>query len=126
MPFKEQFTTLMTLTLLGFGISINNSISVFKGLFVPSQGEFKRTPKYAIERDSDTWREKKYQIPFSRENVMEAIAVVLGIASMIVGFATNNLGVTPILAWYTLSYALVGLFTLIQSEEKAPKEEVSS
>ena len=124
MPFREQFRTLMTLTLLGFGISINNSISVFKGLFVPGQGEFKRTPKYAIERDSDTWKEKKYQIPFSRENAMEAIAVVLGIASMAVGLATNNLGVIPILAWYTLSYALISLFTLLQSEKKPPKGKI--
>ena len=119
MSLKEQFSTLLTLTLLGFGISINNSISVFEGLFVPSQGEFKRTPKYAIVHDSDTWKEKKYQIPFGRENMTEAIAVVLGIASMAVGLTTNNLGVIPILAWYTLSYALVGLFTLIQSEKKA-------
>jgi hypothetical protein len=69
-------------------------------------------------------KEKKYQIPFSRENAMEAIAVVLGIASMAVGLVTNNLGVIPILAWYTLSYALISLFTLLQSEKKSPKGKI--
>jgi hypothetical protein len=116
LPFREQVKTLLTLTLLGFGISINNSISVFMGLFNPRSGEFMRTPKYAIEHDSDTWKGKKYQIPFNSGNMLEALGVFFGIFSTIVALLTNNLGVIPILVWFTASYAAVGLLTLVQSE----------
>lgn len=49
------------LTLLGTGLSLNNSIAVFQGFF-HSGGEFLRTPKFRIEQPSDQWRQSLYRL----------------------------------------------------------------
>ena len=112
---RERLWTLLTLTLIGFGISLSNSVSVMKGLFARGSGEFKRTPKYAIERKADAWKGKRYQIPLYRESLLEATAVIVGVLTLIVAIRTGNWGIVPILGWFTLSYAVVGFTTFAQS-----------
>jgi hypothetical protein len=86
-----------------------------KGLFARGSGEFKRTPKYAIERKADAWKGKRYQIPLYRESLLEATAVIVGVLTLIVAIRTGNWGIVPILGWFTLSYAVVGFTTFAQS-----------
>jgi hypothetical protein len=115
--FGERLWTLLTLTLVGFGISLSNSVSVIKGLLARGSGEFKRTPKYAIEKKADAWKGKSYQIPLYRESLLETVAVIVGILTLMVAIRTGNWGIVPILAWFTLSYAVVGFTTLTQSSK---------
>lgn len=45
---------------LGIGLSVNNSKAVLEALF-NRETEFKRTPKYMIEKKKDRWLGKKYR-----------------------------------------------------------------
>ena len=45
---------------IGIGLCVNNTRAVIEAL-MGKQGEFTRTPKYCIERQSDEWIGKKYR-----------------------------------------------------------------
>jgi cellulose synthase/poly-beta-1,6-N-acetylglucosamine synthase-like glycosyltransferase len=45
---------------LGIGLSVNNAKAVLEGLFSQG-GEFTRTPKYAVLKRGDSWRDKRYR-----------------------------------------------------------------
>lgn len=45
---------------LGIGLSVNNAKAVLEGLFNQG-GEFTRTPKYAVLKRGDSWRDKRYR-----------------------------------------------------------------
>ncbi|MFO1520365.1 MAG: glycosyl transferase family 2, partial [bacterium] len=49
---------------LGIGLSVNNAKAVLEAIF-NHRTEFKRTPKYAIEKKSDEWKNKKYTNSFN-------------------------------------------------------------
>ena len=60
---------------IGIGLCINNARAVIEALMDKASGEFTRTPKYGIERDSDEWQSKKYhQLSLTQP----AIEVALG------------------------------------------------
>ncbi len=106
---------ILILVVIGYGISISNSVSALAGLFSRNTGSFLRTPKYAIESKSDSWRGKKYQLPISGVTLLEALATFVGVAAIYWGYATGNLGILPILAVYVIGYLFVLTLTVSQS-----------
>ncbi|HKT21994.1 MAG TPA: glycosyltransferase family 2 protein, partial [Nitrososphaerales archaeon] len=54
----ENVKEVILLVVLGYGISISNSVQALGGLFSLRTGTFSRTPKYAIEARGQTWEEK--------------------------------------------------------------------
>lgn len=121
---KNELKSLGALCLIGFGISISNTLAIIKGFFGKSPGTFFRTPKYKIEKITDTWRDKKYQVKLSKIVLLELIAGTLGLFAMIKAIfaSTPNLGIVPILLLYTIAYFYIAKLTLQQSS-KASKEE---
>ena len=57
--WMKEILLLPALIALGVGLSINNARAVLEAVF-NHQSEFKRTPKYGIERKSQTWRSCRY------------------------------------------------------------------
>jgi cellulose synthase/poly-beta-1,6-N-acetylglucosamine synthase-like glycosyltransferase len=106
------------LVILGYGISVSNSVSALSGLLSNQTGVFLRTPKYAITSKAGTWKEKKYQLALNRVTVFETLASVVGVIALIYAAALNNLGIIPILAVYVTGYVLVLFMTLSQSVSK--------
>lgn len=119
MEVKEHAKALGALGLIGFGISLSNTIAVAQGLFASSPGVFSRTPKYRIERSADTWRDKKYQIRVNRVVLLEIGAGALGLVSMAKAYLNTNLGIIPILLLYTLAYLYIARITM---GEAAPRK----
>jgi cellulose synthase/poly-beta-1,6-N-acetylglucosamine synthase-like glycosyltransferase len=109
---------IILLVILGYGISMSNSVSALSGLLSSRTGVFLRTPKYAITSKNGTWKGKKYQLALNRETVFEMGATVLGILALIYATALGNLGIIPILAIYVTGYMLVLYLTLSQSVSK--------
>ena len=109
---------ILLLVVIGYGISVSNSVSVLSGLFSSQTGVFLRTPKYAIMSKDGTWREKKYQLALNRVTIFEAIASAVGVLALVYAAATGNFGIFPILAIYVAGYLLVLLLTLSQSVSK--------
>jgi cellulose synthase/poly-beta-1,6-N-acetylglucosamine synthase-like glycosyltransferase len=106
---------ILVLMVIGYGVSISNSVQALGGLFSSQTGTFSRTPKYAINSPSQTWKGKRYQISFNRTMLLEAGAIVLAAAAMLNAWLTYNLGIMPILAVYLTSYSFVLLLSLAQS-----------
>jgi len=111
---KEELKALGALGLIGFGISLSNTISVLRGFLGKGPGTFARTPKYRIERPSDTWRDKVYQVKLNRMTAAEIGAGLLGIFCILKAYLSPvpNLGIIPILWLYTCAYLYVARLTI--------------
>lgn len=65
---------------LGIGLCVNNAKAVVEGL-MNKGGEFTRTPKYAVTRKGDSWRDKNYRGKLNLVSLVElALTVHLTIA----------------------------------------------
>jgi cellulose synthase/poly-beta-1,6-N-acetylglucosamine synthase-like glycosyltransferase len=117
MKIKSQAKALGSLALIGFGISLSNTIAVLQGLFARNPGSFARTPKYRIEKITDTWRDKKYQISVNKMVILEVLLGLIGLTAIVKAVLDNNLGIIPILAVYVVSYFYIALLT---KKEAAP------
>ena len=106
---------IILLVILGYGISVSNSVSALEGLFSRSTGNFLRTPKYAIEGKDDEWRGKRYQLPVNGVTALESLAVGAGVFAIYWGYRTGNLGIIPILAAYVSCYVFVLALTVSHS-----------
>src|SRR5256885_2461865 len=58
--WMKQMLLLPCLLALGIGLSLNNARAVLEAIF-NHKSDFTRTPKYGIERRSQTWRSCKYR-----------------------------------------------------------------
>ena len=109
---------IVLLVILGYGISVSNSVSALSGLLSNQTGVFLRTPKYAITSKDGTWKEKKYQLALNRVTVFETLASVVGIIALVYATALNNFGISPSLRIYVTGYLLVLFLTISQSVSK--------
>jgi cellulose synthase/poly-beta-1,6-N-acetylglucosamine synthase-like glycosyltransferase len=106
---------IVLLVILGYGISVSNSVSALSGLLSSQTGVFLRTPKYAIMGKSETWKGKKYQLALNRISLFETIVSVVGVLALIYAVALQNFGIIPVLGTYVAGYLLVLFLTLRQS-----------
>lgn len=99
---------------LGIGLSVNNSKAVLEALF-GYETEFKRTPKYCIEKNSDHWQHKKYRVGKSAVALIElAFALYFAITiayALINGFYFS----VPFLLLFLFGFSYTGLTSFVQS-----------
>lgn len=112
---RSQLKPLGALGLIGFGISVSNTVAVMQGLLSRGAGMFSRTPKYKIETRGDTWHDKKYQIRLSHKVLLEMAFGILGILGMAKAFYDHNFGIIPILFLYSCAYLYVARLTIKQA-----------
>lgn len=115
MKILKNAPSLVALGFLGYGISINNTLEAFKAFFLRSSGSFKRTPKYAITGDNDTWRDKKYQVPVDFTSVIEVASISFAVFAIARAIYFANYGLIFILGIYCSAFVFVFLTTLFQS-----------
>lgn len=105
------------LSLFGTGLSLNNSRAVMEGLF--NYGlNFRRTPKFNIQRPTDRWQDKHYKIPFDPMALGELALSAYGLMALVIAWWESFYTSVPYLLMYTLGYAYVGGLTLWQSWEQ--------
>jgi cellulose synthase/poly-beta-1,6-N-acetylglucosamine synthase-like glycosyltransferase len=119
LPISRNLSSLLILFLLGFGISMSNTIEAGKALLTDRDWVFKRTPKYAVETGADEWRSRRYQVPLDRMAVLELMLVILGGTAMVFAISRSNFVVLLILIPYTLAYAFVLFLTVWQSQQES-------
>ena len=99
---------------LGIGLSVNNSKAVLEALF-GYETDFKRTPKYCIEKNSDHWQHKKYRVGKSAVAIIElafAAYFALTIAYAILnGFYFS----VPFLLLFLFGFSYTGLTSFFQT-----------
>jgi cellulose synthase/poly-beta-1,6-N-acetylglucosamine synthase-like glycosyltransferase len=111
----RKLSGFLILFLLGCGVSLSNTIEAGKALFTNRSWVFKRTPKYAIQRDKGDWRDKRYQVSLDFECFLEVAFVCLGGISIGFSIWNSNLGVLLILIPFTSAYAFVSALTILES-----------
>ncbi|ABK77754.1 glycosyltransferase [Cenarchaeum symbiosum A] len=63
--WMRKAKVLPSLMLYSFGMSVNNTVAVFDAV-LGSKNEFLRTPKHGITKNTDEWRGKAYNLPFTK------------------------------------------------------------
>jgi cellulose synthase/poly-beta-1,6-N-acetylglucosamine synthase-like glycosyltransferase len=114
--WRQQILYLPLLMSLGIGLSINNSRAVLEALFNRAS-EFKRTPKYRIEKTRDRWRHKKYRTGLNLQPLFElALGVYFTIA--LLNLVDQGLFVSiPFFLLFQFGFVYLGLMSLLQSRK---------
>jgi cellulose synthase/poly-beta-1,6-N-acetylglucosamine synthase-like glycosyltransferase len=113
-----NISSLITVFLLGYGISMSNSIEAVKALLTNRDWEFTRTPKYADLHQGGDWKTRIYQVPLDFVWLLEFALICLGIVTMTYAVRSSNFGALLILIPYTTAYIFVFSLTLIQSRKE--------
>jgi len=122
--WKSKAKTLPYLLVYSIGMSVNNTVAVFDAVF-GKKNEFLRTPKYGIIKNTDDWRDKAYNLPFSRTTLLEIFFGVYGILGVLVAIYSKNPIFAPILGLHAVGFFYVAHMSLSHSRFKRHKSETS-
>ncbi|HEY9387824.1 MAG TPA: glycosyltransferase [Nitrososphaeraceae archaeon] len=96
------------------GISVNNSIAVFDGLF-GIKNEFLRTPKFGIITRTDKWKNKDYVLPFTKTTLLEIFFSLYGCLALFICIFSGNSIFAPLMAIQTIGFVYVSYLSIIHS-----------
>lgn len=122
--WKQKVKILPYLLIYSAGMSVNNTVAVFDGLF-GKKNEFLRTPKYGIINKSDDWRDKAYNLPFTKTTLLEIFFGVYGIMGILIAIFSKNPVFAPIIAIPTIGFFYVAYLSLAHSKFKRNKSHVA-
>ncbi|PWT92874.1 MAG: glycosyl transferase family 2 [Acidobacteria bacterium] len=99
---------------LGIGLSVNNSKAVLEALF-GYESEFKRTPKYCIEKSSDNWEHKKYKVSKSALVLVELAFAVYFAMTIYYAILSQLYFSVPFLMLFFFGFSYMSLISLAQA-----------
>ncbi len=111
----KSLPSMLLLVLIGFGVSLSNTVEAGKALLSRRAWEFVRTPKYALRRATDRWKGKSYQASLRSLCLLEAASAILGTVSIVAAALGSGPGLVPILAVYTASFSFLAVLGWLQS-----------
>lgn len=102
--WKRRFLHFPALMAIGTGLAWNNSLAVISGLF-RKKGEFKRTPKYAINRTIDS----SYRLAADRTIVIEILFSLYALLGAIIAIRLSP-ALVIYLGIYCFAFGVVALW----------------
>jgi cellulose synthase/poly-beta-1,6-N-acetylglucosamine synthase-like glycosyltransferase len=120
--WKQRLRYFPALLIFGTGIALNNTKAILEAIF-NVDGAFIRTPKFRIEKRSDTWVGKRYRSPIPWLSLLEALLALYSVYGVSL-FIRRGRFVDPFLLLYTIGFASVALLSLwetLRSSVKYPK-----
>ena len=112
----DRIRLLPVLILIGFGLSLNNTIAVMQGLFSTDMGTFVRTPKYNLTSSRDSaWNQTSYVVKISPVVWGEIGLTLYALISIVVLMPILGWGIVPWLMVYVLGYAYMAGLNLYQT-----------
>lgn len=118
--WKSKAKVLPSLLVYSFGMSVNNTVAVFDAVF-GKKNEFLRTPKYGIIKNTDDWRDKAYNLPFTKTTLLEIFFGVYGVLGVFIAIFSNNVFFAPIIGLQTIGYFFIAYLSLSHSRFKRNK-----
>ena len=109
--WKSKAKILPALLVYNAGLSVNNTVAVFDAV-LGKKNEFLRTPKYGIITKDDDWRDKAYNLPFSRTTLLEIFFGVYGIMAIFISIFSNNPIFVPIIGLQTVGFFYIAYMSL--------------
>jgi len=122
--WKAKAKTLPYLLVYSIGMSVNNTVAVFDAV-LGKKNEFLRTPKYGIINNTDDWRDKAYNLPFSRTTLLELFFAVYGVFGVFVAIFTSNPVFAPIMGLHAVGFFYIAYTSLSHSRFKRSKSEIN-
>ena len=118
--WKSKAKILPALLVYNAGLSVNNSVAVFDAIF-GKKNEFLRTPKYGIINKEDNWRDKAYNLPFTKTTLLEIFFGIYGIMGILISIFSNNPVFAPIIGLQTVGFFYVSYLSLSHTQFKRIK-----
>ena len=118
--WKGHAKALPYLLVYSIGMSVNNTVAVFDGIF-GKKNEFLRTPKYGIITNDDDWRDKAYNLPFSKTTLLEMFFAVYGILGIFIAIFSNNPIFVPIIALQAVGFFYISWLSFSHTRYKRPQ-----
>ena len=116
--WKSRIKFLPFLMCLGTGIAVNNTKAVLEALFNIESG-FVRTPKYGINKQEDSWREKTYSIPLNAISILEFLLGIYSLTGLLMFLFFSKYLVSPFLLIYTSGFFYVFFLSVKHGYGKA-------
>jgi len=110
----SRLKTLPVLILIGYGISLNNSIAVLDGLVSQKVGDFVRTPKWNSSAKVKGKPDTDYWIKTSPMAIAELVLTLVAILGIQLLSPLLGWGVVSWLALYAAGYSYLALGSILQ------------
>ncbi|MGI0056759.1 MAG: cellulose synthase family protein [Nitrosarchaeum sp.] len=120
--WKSKVKILPALLVYNAGMSVNNSVAVFDAVF-GKKNEFLRTPKYGIVNKEDNWRDKAYNLPFTKTTLLEIFFGVYGLIGILISIFSNNPVFAPIIGLQTVGFFYISYMSLSHTRFKRIKSD---
>jgi cellulose synthase/poly-beta-1,6-N-acetylglucosamine synthase-like glycosyltransferase len=111
--WKSRLLYLPMLMSVGIGLSVNNSKAVLEALF-NKQTEFRRTPKYSIEKKRDGWHRKKYRVKMSSLMIIELFLGCYFTFNIYFAYINGIYISIPFLMIFQVGFFYIALLSLMQ------------
>ena len=118
--WKSKAKILPSLLVYNAGMSVNNSVAVFDAV-LGKKNEFLRTPKYGIINKQDDWRDKAYNLPFTKTTLLEIFFGIYGIMGILISIFSNNPIFAPIIGLQTIGFFFIAYLSLSHTRFKRNK-----
>jgi cellulose synthase/poly-beta-1,6-N-acetylglucosamine synthase-like glycosyltransferase len=115
LPVSKNLASLAVLLLMCFGMSLSMLRGIGRAVSAKRPLEWIRTPKYAEIKNKKDWSKDKDQVPFDMLWIWELLFVMLGLWAILSAIQHKNFSGLFILVPFTMSYAFVLLFSVLQS-----------
>ncbi len=96
------------------GFSVNNSRAVLEGL-LNRKSAFIRTPKFRIEKETDTWKNKKYRASSKKISfsiIFELVLALYCFVGVVASLWFLEIAALPFALLFFLGFGLVGLMSI--------------
>jgi hypothetical protein len=113
--WKHRLKLIPGLILLSIGISLNNAQAALKGLFFSSEGNFVRTPKFAVNKSSDRWERSHYVLRNNPWEIGELTLMLLSFLGLLHALINQDFFIIPWLLFYGAGYGMIALISIKQS-----------
>jgi len=111
------------LLVFGTGIALNNTKAILEAL-LNVRGAFIRTPKFRIEKRSDTWVGKRYRAPVPWLSLFEALLALYCVYGASLFLRRGRYLIDPFLLLYSIGFATVAGMSVWESlRARAPHPE---
>jgi len=118
--WKSKAKILPSLLVYNAGMSVNNTVAVFDAVF-GKKNEFLRTPKYGIITKQDNWRDKAYNLPFTKTTLLEIFFGVYGMMGVLISIFSNNAFFAPIIGLQTVGFFFIAFMSFSHTRFKRNK-----
>ncbi len=91
---------------------------------VGKKSEFLRTPKYGIVKNTDDWREKAYNLPFSKTTLLELFFGIYGIMAIFIAIYSRDPIWIPIIALQTMGFLYIACLSFSHTRFKRGSSKI--